>query len=153
MIEYDLINSLTIKYRKCSENPNSGNSNNVRNVNLDGSLNNNNAYNGNRGVRFDYKAVERKNEESTHNYYIILPKSIILGFIRRTFSSLSIKAKINSIYDVIDYTFKYNCHYYYKRKFIVEVTKYKLTKNLFIKSILKYYNYSLAKEEPLNEIL
>lgn len=31
--------------------PNSSNANNARNVNLDGSLNNNNAYNGNRGVR------------------------------------------------------------------------------------------------------
>lgn len=33
--------------------PNSGNSNNVRNVNTDGSLNNNNAYNGNNGVAPD----------------------------------------------------------------------------------------------------
>ena len=31
--------------------PNSSNANNVRNVNSDGTLNNNNAYNGNRGVR------------------------------------------------------------------------------------------------------
>ena len=31
--------------------PNSGNSYNVRNVNTSGALNNNNAYNGNRGVR------------------------------------------------------------------------------------------------------
>ena len=31
--------------------PNSANANNVRDVNSDGSLNNNNAYNGNRGVR------------------------------------------------------------------------------------------------------
>jgi len=31
--------------------PNAGNANNVRNVNSDGSLNWNNAYNGNRGVR------------------------------------------------------------------------------------------------------
>ena len=31
--------------------PNSSNANNVRYVNSDGSLNNNNAYNGNRGVR------------------------------------------------------------------------------------------------------
>lgn len=33
--------------------PNAGNSNNARNVNTDGTLNNNNAYNGNRGVRPD----------------------------------------------------------------------------------------------------
>lgn len=31
--------------------PNSSNARNVRNVNTDGTLNNNNAYNGNRGVR------------------------------------------------------------------------------------------------------
>lgn len=31
--------------------PNASNSNNVRNVNSDGTLNNNNAYNGNYGVR------------------------------------------------------------------------------------------------------
>lgn len=31
--------------------PNSANANNVRDVNSDGSLNNNNAYSGNRGVR------------------------------------------------------------------------------------------------------
>ena len=31
--------------------PNSSNANNVRYVNTDGSLNNNNAYNGNNGVR------------------------------------------------------------------------------------------------------
>lgn len=33
--------------------PNAGNANNARNVNTDGSLNNNNAYNGNIGVRPD----------------------------------------------------------------------------------------------------
>jgi hypothetical protein len=33
--------------------PNAGNANNVRNVNYDGSLSNNNAYNGNNGVRPD----------------------------------------------------------------------------------------------------
>ena len=33
--------------------PNAGNANNVRNVNSDGSLNWNNAYNGNNGVRPD----------------------------------------------------------------------------------------------------
>jgi hypothetical protein len=33
--------------------PNAGNSNNARNVNTDGSLSNNNAYNGNNGVRPD----------------------------------------------------------------------------------------------------
>lgn len=33
--------------------PNAGNANNVRNVNSDGSLSNNNAYNGNNGVRPD----------------------------------------------------------------------------------------------------
>ena len=37
--------------------PNAGNANNVRNVNSDGSLNWNNAYNGNNGVRPDL--VER----------------------------------------------------------------------------------------------
>ena len=31
--------------------PNAGNANNVRNVNSDGGLSNNNAYNGNNGVR------------------------------------------------------------------------------------------------------
>jgi hypothetical protein len=34
--------------------PNSGNSNNVRNVNTDGSLNNNNAFNGNNGLAPDW---------------------------------------------------------------------------------------------------
>ena len=33
--------------------PNAANENNVRNVNSDGSLSNNNAYNGNNGVRPD----------------------------------------------------------------------------------------------------
>ena len=33
--------------------PNAGNANNARNVNTDGSLNNNNAYNGDYGVRPD----------------------------------------------------------------------------------------------------
>lgn len=33
--------------------PNAGNANYARNVNTDGSLNNNNAYNGNNGVRPD----------------------------------------------------------------------------------------------------
>lgn len=33
--------------------PNAGNANNARNVNTDGSLNNNNAYTGNSGVRPD----------------------------------------------------------------------------------------------------
>ena len=33
--------------------PNAGNANNVRTVNSDGSLSNNNAYNGNNGVRPD----------------------------------------------------------------------------------------------------
>lgn len=33
--------------------PNAGNANNVRNVNSDGSLSNNNAYDGNNGVRPD----------------------------------------------------------------------------------------------------
>ena len=33
--------------------PNAGNANNVRNVNSDGGLSNNNAYNGNNGVRPD----------------------------------------------------------------------------------------------------
>ena len=34
-------------------NPERGNANNVRNVNSDGNLNNNNAWNGNNGVRPD----------------------------------------------------------------------------------------------------
>lgn len=42
-----------MKYGVYSTTPNSGNSYNVRNVNTDGSLNNNNAYNGNNGVRPD----------------------------------------------------------------------------------------------------
>lgn len=41
------------KHGVYSTTPNSGNSYNVRNVNTDGSLNNNNAYNGNNGVRPD----------------------------------------------------------------------------------------------------
>lgn len=40
--------------------PNTSYSNNVRNVNTDGSLNNNNAFNGNNGVRPDW--VERETE-------------------------------------------------------------------------------------------
>ena len=40
--------------------PNSGNSNNARNVNTDGSLSNNNAYNGNNGVAPDLVDCQTK---------------------------------------------------------------------------------------------
>lgn len=40
--------------------PNSGNSYNARNVNSDGTLSNNNAYNGNNGVRPDCEKRETK---------------------------------------------------------------------------------------------
>ncbi|MFD2867464.1 DUF6273 domain-containing protein [Kurthia populi] len=39
--------------------PNAGNSNNVRNVNLSGALNNDNAYNGNNGVRPDLMTKQK----------------------------------------------------------------------------------------------
>lgn len=40
-------------FRVCPVTPCAGNAYNARNVNSDGSLNNNNAYNGNNGVRPD----------------------------------------------------------------------------------------------------
>ena len=40
-------------FRVCPVTPNAGNAYPARNVNTDGSLNNNNAYNGNNGVRPD----------------------------------------------------------------------------------------------------
>lgn len=60
--------------------PNSSNANNVRNVNSDGTLNNNNAWNGNRGVRplrWKMRSSRRKPKAEYHHQRKVYPAAAI----------------------------------------------------------------------------
>lgn len=60
--------------------PNSSNAQNVRNVNSDGTLNNNNAYNGNRGVRplrWKMRSSRRKPKAEYHHQRKVYPAAAI----------------------------------------------------------------------------
>ena len=60
--------------------PNSSNANNVRNVNSDGTLNNNNAYNGNRGVRplrWKMRSSRHKPKAEYHHQRKVYPAAAI----------------------------------------------------------------------------
>lgn len=62
--------------------PNSSNAYNVRNVNTDGTLNNNNAYNGNRGVRplrWNTRTSRRKPKAEYHHQRKVYPVAAIHG--------------------------------------------------------------------------
>ena len=70
--------ALDVKYMLAA--PNSSNAQNVRNVNSDGTLNNNNAYNGNRGVRplrWKMRSSRRKPKAEYHHQRKVYPAAAI----------------------------------------------------------------------------
>jgi len=98
--------------------PNAANSRNARNVNSDGTLNNNNAYNGNNGVRpalIDYRnglGLRKLKLEDYHSKErISLPERVNIACRYRGFSLLTLRLYTATILKLMRYKFEFEKMY------------------------------------------